>query len=275
MNGLYRRWWHWWRTAAIALARAGHRVVLVEKLERFSPWAQVSSWRPMPRILAALGVDLSSRGYALPFPNILRADGTVPQQLNAQRLSVKYGPTWAIDSPSAHDALLGALPSEVEVILGRTVLAVKEVGDAVEVQLEAEPNVRRFDFVVGADGFALEGARATAGAAAAALQRRHLLAQGGEESGFTGAIEAWGWCTHRGSAAARGAGVLLSGKDRTSASATAHIPRGLQDTFGNFEAERKSSSRSQERRRCTMTWRSSNPRMGRSQVFLLGMPRMR
>lgn len=261
-------------TAAIALARAGHRVVLVEKLERFSPVGAGIVLAPnATKILAALGVDLSSRGYALPFLNILRADGTVLQQLNAQRLSVKYGPTWALTRPALHDALLGALPSEVEVILGRTVLAVKEVGDAVEVQLEAEPNVRRFDFVVGADGLHSKVRERLLGPQPLRYSGVTCWRGVAKNPGFTGAIEAWGRGARIGAVPLREERVyyyLVKTAHRRAPPLT--FPEGFQDTFGNFrggveklfEVLQEAPSLHHDLEEL------ESPVWGRSQVFLLG-----
>jgi 2-heptyl-3-hydroxy-4(1H)-quinolone synthase len=137
-------------TTAITLDRSGHRVTLVERMDRFAPAGAGLIVAPnAARALASLGIDLASRGYALPHLDVLRPDGRILQRIEPQRLTGAYGPLWALSRASLHEALLEVLPSSVEVVLGCTVEGIRQVEDGVVVRLNVE---RQVDLVVGADG---------------------------------------------------------------------------------------------------------------------------
>jgi 2-polyprenyl-6-methoxyphenol hydroxylase-like FAD-dependent oxidoreductase len=179
--------------AATALSRAGHRVVLVEKQPRFAPLGAGIVIAPNAgQALAALGVDLAAHGLALPSMDILRADGSLLQRLDIVRLGATWGPTWALHRPALHDALLAALPTDVPLLLGRSLSALVPRSDHVEVQLEGESASRRFDFVVGADGLHSQVRELLFGLLPLRYSGVTCWRGVTENLGFRGAIESWG-----------------------------------------------------------------------------------
>src|SRR5262249_25732495 len=137
-------------SSAIALARAGHNVTLVEKMERFEPAGAGIVLAPnAARALESLGVDLASRGHALPCLDRVRADGQLIQRIEPQQVDRRYGPTWALSRPALHEALLAALPSSVEVRLGTAITDLFQGEGSIEVELD---HTRPFDLAVAADG---------------------------------------------------------------------------------------------------------------------------
>lgn len=183
-------------TAAITLSRAGHRVTLVEKADRFAPVGAGIVMAPnAARVLASIRVDLSSRAFPLPSLDVVRADGSLLQRIEPQRFSQSYGPIWALTRPALHDALLGALPADVELLQGVAVGELEDVGEAVEVTLDAK---RRFDVVVGADGLHSKVRDLVLGPQP--LRYSGVTCWRGlvKNPGFTRAIEAWGGDTRVG-----------------------------------------------------------------------------
>src|SRR5215469_2261675 len=137
-------------SSAIALAKAGHKVTLVEKMERFEPIGAGIVMAPnAARALESLGVELASRGHALASVDIVRADGRLIQRIESHQVDGRYGPTWAMTRPALHEALLAALPPSVEVCLGTAVTDLDQGETGVEVQLDGE---RSYDIAVAADG---------------------------------------------------------------------------------------------------------------------------
>lgn len=137
-------------SSAIALAKAGHNVTLVEKMERFEPVGAGIVLAPnAARALESLGVELASRGSALASMDLVRADGRLIQRIESHHVDPRYGPTWALTRPALHEALLAALPRSVEVRLETAVSDVRQEGGAVEVSLD---RARSFEVVVAADG---------------------------------------------------------------------------------------------------------------------------
>jgi 2-heptyl-3-hydroxy-4(1H)-quinolone synthase len=177
-------------SSAIALARAGHEVTLVEKMERFDPVGAGIVLAPnAARALESLGVDLASRGYALPFVDLVSAGGRLIQRIESQHLDPRYGPTWALSRPALHEALLAALPPSVEVRLGTAVTDVFANQGGVEVQLD---RTRRYDVAVAADG--LRSAVRDRVVAAVPIRYSGVTCWRGlvANRGLEGAIEAWG-----------------------------------------------------------------------------------
>ncbi len=77
MNALVVGAWIGGITAAIALSRAGHRVTLVEKMDRFAAVGAGIIMAPNAvKLLASIGVELASRGHPLPSLDVVRADGS-------------------------------------------------------------------------------------------------------------------------------------------------------------------------------------------------------
>lgn len=222
-------------TAAIALSRAGHRVTLAEKAERFAPVGAGIIMAPnATHALASLGVELSAHAFALPSLDVVRADGTLLQRIDAQRLAGEYGPTWALTRPALHAALLAALPAEVEVLKGCAVGEVNDLGAHVDVALGAEAP-RRFDLVVGADG--LRSAVRERLLGPIALRYSGVTCWRGltPNPGFTRAIEAWGGEARVGVVPLRDERVyyyLVKSAPRQAP--TLAWPEGFREAFGHF-----------------------------------------
>lgn len=180
-------------TAAIALARATHEVTLVERAPEFSPVGAGIIMAPnAAKILASLGVDLSTRGHPLPFLEIQDARGAVLQRIDTGRAAHTWGPTYALTRPSLSEALRQALPAKVELHLGRELTALNQDATGIEVTLTGEPTPRRFDVVIGADGLNSATRRLTIGdwpqRYSGVTCWRGLV----PNPGFLGAVEAWG-----------------------------------------------------------------------------------
>lgn len=183
-------------TAAIALARAGHRVTLVEKMQEFAPVGAGIVLAPnAAKVLASLGVDLPSRGHPLPSLDVVTPDGALLQRIEPQRLAGEYGPIWALTRPALHEALLAAVPSEVEIVRGCAIDELEEQADGVEVTMNGP---RRFDFVVGADGLRSHVRERVLGEVP--LRYSGVTCWRGivRNPGFTHALEAWGGDTRVG-----------------------------------------------------------------------------
>lgn len=138
-------------TAAIALARRGHAVRLVEKRPSFEPvGAGLMLAANATRLLTGLGVVL---GAGRPFTRLemRRADGRLLQALELGPLLERYGPALAFTRPALHAALEAAVPPGVRLELDNGVRSLREQGARVEVELERGERVEA-DFVVAADG---------------------------------------------------------------------------------------------------------------------------
>lgn len=224
---------------AIALARAGHAVTLLEKCSTFAPIGAGIVLAPnATQGLASLGVDLSARGFALPTMDVVRADGTLLTRLDLRRLSREYGPTWALTRPALHEALLSASPSDVEVLMGATLSSLAEVGDAVEVRIDGQregQRARRFDVVVGADGLhsrirELEGLDPPLRYSGVTCWRGLT-----KNPGFEGAIEAWGGAVRMGVVPLKDEQLyyyLVASAERRAPAPT--WPEGFRRLFGVF-----------------------------------------
>ncbi len=177
-------------TAAIALARDGHRVTLLERQPAFAPVGAGLIMAPnAARALAALGVDLAPHGRELTTLVVTRADGRALSCVEPWRVDPSFGPLWALTRPALHAALAAALPPAVEVVYGAAVEALTE--DAGGVEVAALPG-RRFELVIGADGLRSQVRAATVGAVAVRYSGvtcwRGVIAN----PGVADASEAWG-----------------------------------------------------------------------------------
>jgi 2-heptyl-3-hydroxy-4(1H)-quinolone synthase len=223
-------------SSALALARAGHEVTLVEKMERFEPAGAGIVLAPnAARALESLGVELASRGYALPSLDLVRADGRLIQRIQSEQLDARYGPTWALSRPALHEALLAALPSSVVVRLGTAVTDLLEKKGGVEVQLD---RTRRYDVAVAADGLRSAVRDRVLGAAPIRYSGvtcwRGLVAN----PGFAGSIEAWGGAVRIGVVPLAQRQLyyfLVISAPRRAPSL--EWPDGFQKAFGHFRGE--------------------------------------
>jgi 2-polyprenyl-6-methoxyphenol hydroxylase-like FAD-dependent oxidoreductase len=190
-------------TAAIALARLGHDVTVAEKSPEFTPVGAGIIMAPnATRVLAELGVDLSRYGHALPSLDIVDADGILLQRIETQRLSARYGPSWALSRPTLHRALLDAVAREVRLVRGSSVTALTDTGRMVNVRFAGDDETHSFGLVVGADGLH-STVRAQVPGRQPRLRYSGVTCWRGlsRNPGFTRAIEAWGIGTRIGVAA--------------------------------------------------------------------------
>lgn len=225
--------------AAIALSRAGHRVTLAERAERFAPVGAGIVMAPnAAKILASLGVDVSSRGFALPSLDVVNVDGKVLSRIDVSRFVGEYGPIWALSRPALHEALLDAVPAGVELRPGRAVTALRDAGDEVEVIFDGA--TERYDLVVGADGLRSKVREAVFGTAELRYSGVTCWRGIAKYSGLERAIEAWA------DGARIGVVPLLDGEVyyylvRSAPRRAPELswPEGFREVFGGFGGEVK------------------------------------
>lgn len=135
-------------TAAIALHRIGYAVQVVERSPGHSPvGAGIVLGANAVRCLQALGVDPVPVGRPLATSELRTADDRALQSVPLTGL----GPAVSMARSTLHRLLADALPAEVPVRFGESVVAVEPAGGRVRVRTDAagHPVVDR---VVGADG---------------------------------------------------------------------------------------------------------------------------
>ncbi|HWO09928.1 MAG TPA: FAD-dependent monooxygenase [Polyangiaceae bacterium] len=224
-------------TAAGVLARAGHAVTLVEREARFSPLGAGIVLAPnATRALARIEVDIARVAQPLPSMAITRQDGRALQRLDTRGERDGWGPTLALTRAELSGALVAALPSSVEVLLGRQVARAIDAGERVEVTLDGESKARSVDLLVGADGL-------RSGVRRLALGDWPLRYSGvtcwrglAPNPGFEGAVEAWGGRARVGVVPLRGGQLyyylVLSAPPRAPAPAW---PSAFRQAFAGFE----------------------------------------
>ena len=142
-------------TAALALSRRGHRVVLLEADDEIRPSGPglVLQSAPM-RALDGLGLleNCLERGYAHEEIDLCDAGGTVRTTLTPPSLLEGRPASVAISRSALSEVLVGAaMASGTELRLGTTVSDLADSGDRVEVRL-SDGATETVDVVVGADG---------------------------------------------------------------------------------------------------------------------------
>lgn len=194
-------------TTAIALARDGHQVTVIEKTD--APRAVGAGIVLAPNagaVLGALGVELEGYGRPLVSMDIVDASGRRIQRLDVAAQARHYGQTLAFARPRLHDALLAAVgrwEAEGRVTLSFATTLGEEGGAAtlqerdgsVEVHLERDgrTTAERFELVVGADGIRSAVRRAVHGEVP--LRYSGTTCWRGIVEDFPdleGAVEAWG-----------------------------------------------------------------------------------
>jgi 2-heptyl-3-hydroxy-4(1H)-quinolone synthase len=140
-------------TAAIALARRGHRVRVVEKSASHAALgAGIVLGVNAIGVLRGLGVDLGvERGLARRVQRlrICTAAGAPLQTLDVGALGL--GDSYAYARPELHELLLEALPDSVRVSLDTAIIALQPRVDNVAVRLSPGEELD-VDLVIGADG---------------------------------------------------------------------------------------------------------------------------
>jgi 2-heptyl-3-hydroxy-4(1H)-quinolone synthase len=134
--------------AACALGR-DHEVTLIERAS--APpvtGAGIVLAANATSILAALGVDLGD-GHLIGVGELRRAGGAVLTRTDVR--AVGGSPWLTFHRAELQEALLNAVPDQVERRFGVAVVVVREVDDGVEVST-SDGRSERFDLVIGADG---------------------------------------------------------------------------------------------------------------------------
>ncbi|HEX6969890.1 MAG TPA: FAD-dependent monooxygenase [Micromonosporaceae bacterium] len=226
-------------TAAVAMARAGHRVTLAEKHSTFTAAGAGIILAPnATRVLDALGIDLSADGHELTALDVVAADGSLLQRIATGRYRERYGPTWALSRPALHQALAAALPAEVDLVFGRTLTDLSDRGDSVDVRFADGPGVHTFDLVVGADGIHSTTRELALGARP--LRYSGVTCWRGltRNPGYSHAIESWAGRTRIGVVPLRDQQLyyylVMSAPRRAPAPAW---PDGFEQTFSGHPAE--------------------------------------
>ncbi len=221
-------------TAAIALSRNGHRVTLIERAEKFSPVGAGIVMAPnAAKILASLGVDVASRGFALPSLDVLDAEGTTLSRIDVGRFVEEYGPIWGLSRAALHEALVAALPSGVELRLGRTVTEVRDGGDGATATCDGV--TERYDLVVGADGLRSKVRETVFGPTE--LRYSGVTCWRGitKNPGFDRGIEAWGDGARIGIVPlAKGEVYYYLVRTAPANAPTLSWPDGFREAFGGF-----------------------------------------
>jgi 2-heptyl-3-hydroxy-4(1H)-quinolone synthase len=224
-------------TAAIALSQAGHDVTLSEREAKFAPLGAGIVLAPnATRALESLGVALLPYGQPLPSLDVLRADGTLLNRVDTQRLGAVYGPSYAFARPRLHEALLSVLPSGVQLRMGTAAGSIRPQADRVEVKLGAE--ARSYDLVIGADGLRSSVREQVAGPSRYRYSGMTCYRGLVQNPGIERALEAWGGKVRVGAVPLRDNQLyyflVLSAPARSPAAA---FPAAFQQLFGHFRAE--------------------------------------
>jgi 2-heptyl-3-hydroxy-4(1H)-quinolone synthase len=225
-------------SAAISLSKAGHEVTLLEREPHFAPLGAGIVLAPnAASALAWLGVPLAEHGQPLLSLDIVRADSTLLNRIDTQRLASVYGPTYAFARPRLHDALCAALPSSVKLRMGATAESIRPQPQHVEVTF-GDGAEQCFDLVIGADGLRSHVRAQVTGAPryrySGVTCYRGLV----QNPGIERALEAWGGETRVGLVPLRDGQLyyflLRSAPPRAPA---LEFPAALQDVYGHFSGE--------------------------------------
>lgn len=224
-------------TAAIALSRTGHKVTLIERTERFSPVGAGIVMAPnAAKILASLGVDVPSRGFALPSLDVLNTEGTLLSRIDVSHFVEQYGPIWALSRASLHEALVAAVPEGVELRLGHTVTELRDGGDGVAVTSDGV--TERYDLVIGADGLRSKTREAIFGPTTLRYSGVTCWRGIAKNPGFERGIEAWGDGARIGLVPlAHGEVYYYLVRSAPPNAPELSWPEGFRDAFGEFHGE--------------------------------------
>lgn len=224
-------------TAATALSQAGHNVTLVEREAQFAPLGAGIVLAPnASRALEALGVALLPHGQPLRSLDILRADGTLLNRIDTQRLAATYGPTYAFARPRLHEALCAALPRSVELRMGTAADSIRPEPERVLVKLADQE--RSFDLVIGADGLRSHVREQIAGAPRYRYSGVTCFRGLVDNPGIDRAIEAWGGRSRVGVVPLRDGKLYYFLVVSAPARAPAPVfPAAFRELFGHFRGE--------------------------------------
>jgi salicylate hydroxylase len=150
-------------TAALALARRGHAVSLIERRTGFAEVGAGLQLSPnASRILVDLGLGAALRRVVTEPPRVVVRDLESGQQIGEVALGAfmreRFGaPYWVIHRAELQTVLLDAVRSapSVRLIMGRTVESITQTADRAELTFATGNGAREsaaFDAVAGADG---------------------------------------------------------------------------------------------------------------------------
>ncbi len=142
-------------TAAVALARSGQRVTVVEREPRWSIYGVgIIQQANVVRAMAQLGLADAYLEAGVPFDQVAihAPNGALVARVPSPRLAEGYPPNVGMSRRKLHEVLIErAVALGVEIRMGTTVAAMSQDGDGVDVPF-SDGTADRFDFVVGADG---------------------------------------------------------------------------------------------------------------------------
>lgn len=141
-------------TLAFWLLKSGHEVTIVERAQQLRTGGYlVDFWGAGFDIAERMGIvpELRRRGYVFTDAEVVNGDGRRIASITPAKI-MKSGEKYiSIVRSDLAAVIYDALEGEAELILGDSVTALQDGGDAVRVSFEHEP-ARDFDLVVGADG---------------------------------------------------------------------------------------------------------------------------
>ncbi|MFL9840444.1 FAD-dependent oxidoreductase [Sphingomonas sp. ST-64] len=142
-------------TAAVALARNGQRVTVIERDPRWSIYGVgIIQQANVVRAMAQLGLADAYLEAGVPFDQVTihAPGGALIARVPSPRLAEGYPPNVGMSRRRLHDVLLDrAIALGVEIRMGTTVAALTQDDDGVDIEFD-DGTDDRFDFVVGADG---------------------------------------------------------------------------------------------------------------------------
>jgi 2-heptyl-3-hydroxy-4(1H)-quinolone synthase len=230
-------------TAAMAFARKGHEVRVVEQRESFAPvGAGLVLAANATGVLRKLGVDLSGRAQPIHHMEVRTAAGVLLQTLDVGAVATKLGLDFSVDGlaavavsrPELHEALLAAVPGGVRLDTGVGLEGLAESAGGVEARL-SDGTRATVDLVVGADGLRSAVRRALEGELALRYSGTTCWRDVVKNPGLEAPIEAWG------GAARVGAVPLTQGRlyvflvlTAPRRAPTLSWPDGFRAAFGHF-----------------------------------------
>lgn len=142
-------------TAAVALARSGQRVTVIERDPRWSIYGVgIIQQANVVRAMAQLGLADAYLEAGVPFDQVAihAPDGALVARIPSPRLAEGYPPNVGMSRRKLHEVLIDrATALGVEIRMGTTLTTLAQDDGGVDVTF-SDGTDDRFDFVVGADG---------------------------------------------------------------------------------------------------------------------------
>ncbi len=226
-------------SCALALARRGHGVVLLERAARFEAVGAGIILAPnAARVLERLAVDLASVGHPLDVLNVTRADGCVLQRLDLVTLRATQGAAYSFARPELHEALAAAVGHARGIDVRFDAAIASFVASAVGVRVTlASGDELAADILVGADGLHSTVRTALLGDAAPPLRYSGVTCWRAvaEGLGITETVEAWNGAARIGAVPlTRGRTYLFLVRSAERRAPAPTWPDGFRDAFTGF-----------------------------------------